>query len=182
MSNRDPDQSYENLPESLRFFWEAVAKTIRTTVPGIVVRYQPGPPPRVTVRPAMDLLLADGTTTPRPVLTDVPVVWPSGGGFTFTWPLEPGDAVLVAFCERDISGFKADRLARRLPSNRVMSEADAVVLPGFGPTEPVPATTVGVALQTDDGETAVIVEDGHITLKADRITLDYPGGPATWPP
>lgn len=181
MTSRDPDLSYENLPENLRFFWEQVSKTIRTTVPGIVVRYQPGPPARVTVRPAMDLLLTDGGTMPRPVLTDVPVIWPSGGGFTFVWPLSPGDAVLVAFCERDISGFKADRQARRLPSNRVMSEADAVVLPGFGPEMPTPATSSGVALQSDDGETAVIVEDGHITLKADRITLDYPGGPAEWP-
>ena len=181
MTSRDPDLAYQELPEALRFFGAQLCKTIHTAVPGIVQRYNRDTN-RAAVRPAMDLKLTDGTTKPRPLLVDVPVLWPSGGGFTFTWPLFSGDTVLLAFCERDISGFKQDRSARWLPSSRMLAEADAVAVPGFGPDGMwSPATTSGVALQTYDGETAVIVEDGHVRLKADRISLQYDGGTAEWP-
>ena len=181
MSSRDPDLTYQNLPQAFRFFAEQLCKTIHTAIPGIVVNYDRATN-RATVHAAVDLLLTDGTTRPRPLLTDVPVLWPSGGGFTFTWPLTAGDGVLLVFCERDISAFKQDRTARRLPSNRVLAEADAVAVAGFGAAGSwTPATTAGVALQTDDGDTAVVVEDGHIVLRADRVTIDYDGGSTSWP-
>ena len=208
MSARDPDQTYQTMPQMMRGFAEQFAKTIHTAIPAVVVSYDPTTaPPRARVRPAVDLLFTDGTTMPRAELLDVPVLWHSTSEWAVTMPLAAGDTVLVVFCERDISGFKHDRTARRLPSNRIMSEADAVAIPGFGPAVPItPASTDGVTIQNVDGSTALVIEDGHITftadtvtaqtadgatsfvmeagritLNADTVTINYDGGTQTWP-
>lgn len=40
-----------------------------------------------------------------PLLTDCPVIFPSGGGFTLTFPIDPGDECLVSFSARCIDAW-----------------------------------------------------------------------------
>ena len=47
------------------------------------------------IQPAVDLLFTDSTSTPKPVILDVPVLIPSGGGFTLHFPLISGDAMML---------------------------------------------------------------------------------------
>ena len=63
----------------------------------------------VEVEPTVQALLtaADGTETWTniPVLPDVPICFPGGGGFTLTFPVAVGDECLVVFSSRCIDAW-----------------------------------------------------------------------------
>jgi hypothetical protein len=52
-----------------------------------------------------DSVTAAKTTQPYPLLVDVPVVFPRGGGVTLTFPIKQGDECLVVFASRHIDGW-----------------------------------------------------------------------------
>ena len=66
-----------------------------------------------------------------------------------------------------------------------MSDMDAVAIAGFvdSAVNPpaAPASTTGVSIQSPDGDTSIVVEDGHVTINADTITLNHSGGAIEWP-
>lgn len=49
----------------------------------------------------------DDTTEDYPILPEVPIVYPSGGGFAISWPLSVGDFVWIAFAESDLGQWRA---------------------------------------------------------------------------
>ena len=177
MSSRDPRLRLETARQVFAYVCDRTLRKVRTAIPGTIVAYD-AETRRARVEPAVEMLLTDNRSMPRAVILDVPVLWPSVGDWLIHFPLAAGDHVLLVFCQRDISGFKALRRRGRLPTDRILDEQDAVALPGFGPTgRTTPASATGISIQSADGETAITVEDGHVTIKASRITLDYPGGP-----
>ena len=181
MTSRDPDLSYGADTEAMRFILDQTLKRVHTAIPGVVLSYDTDLR-RATVQPGANLLLSDGSTMARPPIANVPILWPSAGGFTLRFPLPARTAVMILYSERDISAFKQTLTAGPLASDRIMADSDAVAIVGFGPVGAVTeAAADGVSLQTDDGDTAVIVEEGHITLRADQVTIDYAGGTVEWP-
>ena len=106
MSTRDPDIRDERLG---RWFRESALSwtkaNLHTSIPGIVQEYTASTK-RAKVQIAMRLLMTDGETMPRPVILNVPVVHPSGGGWIIHLPLQADDAVLLVFSERGIQAFK----------------------------------------------------------------------------
>lgn len=56
----------------------------------------------ITVRPSINRNFSDGKEYELPLLYDVPVQFPSGGGATLTFPLQVGDDVLVVFSMRSL--------------------------------------------------------------------------------
>lgn len=85
---------------------------VHKVMPGIVVQYypsaapsggSPGQPARVDVQPAVNDVRQDTETGDRvsegwPVLPEVPIAFPKGGGFSQRWKLQKGDkVVLVSF-------------------------------------------------------------------------------------
>jgi len=198
MTSRDSELNYENLPEALRFVCDQLVKKVHTAIPAVVQSYAAGPPARATVQPVVGLMLSDGTTRPRAAIADVPVAWPGTSQWVFTAPLARGDVVLLVYCERDISGFKQSGAVGRLPSDRIMDDSDCVAIPWSHPEDFTAATAAGVAVQSADGNTSVVVEDsrivldkdattlvvedGEITLNADTVTINHSGGQTQWPP
>ena len=63
----------------------------------------------VTVQPSIRgrVEQPDGSTksVALPLLVDVPAVFPSGGGFTLTFPIHQGDECLVVFADRCIDAW-----------------------------------------------------------------------------
>ena len=174
---------WDNWPQIFRFARRKFLERVRTAVPGHVVSYDPRTR-RARVQPAIDRTLAeDGTSVPRAPLLDVPILWPGGGGWFLTFPLEAGDAVQVIYNERDISAFKRHHAQGAPPSSRVLAGADAAATPTFHPLQDAeePESTTGVSIQSEDGETAITLEDGHVRIKARRITLEYEGDTISYP-
>lgn len=77
-----------------------------------------------------------------PILQDIPVQFPSGGGFVLTFPVAAGDNCLLMFCDKGISHWlyegknKIGKFSSGVPKNeyfRAYNLNDAVALVGFNP-------------------------------------------------
>lgn len=65
-----------------------------------------------------------------PLLLDVPIVFPSGGGFTITFPLKAGDEVLVIFANRAIDTWWQSSGVQKPIEARMNDLSDAFAIPG----------------------------------------------------
>ena len=143
MSNRDPDSRYEVVQQGIPFYGAQLLKRVHTSLPGVVVAYDAATR-RARVQPAVDLLLSppDNPTAdfgelipmPKPVILDVPVIFPAGGGYTLHFPLVKDDPVMLLFAERDIAAFKETLETGPPLTDDVMEIQHAVCIPkGFVP-------------------------------------------------
>ena len=170
MSNIDRETDFASLTTVLRSVLDEFRKTLLTSVPGIVEQFD-SETRRARVQLAIQMRLSSGKLLSQAPLLDVPVIFPSGGGYTMLFQLVPGDPVQVFFTHRGLSEFKQS-LAESPPSpGRIISATDAVLIPGWGgragELAVSPAVSEGVSLQREDGSAS-------IRLTRDRITLDVP--------
>jgi len=104
-----------------------------------------------------------------PLLLDVPVNFPSGGGMLMTFPLEPGDEVTVVFMARCLDGWWQSGGVQNQPDLRMHHLSDAIAFPG---PRSVPSVVPNISadsvqLRSDDGEVYVeVAADGSVTIKA----------------
>ena len=95
---------------------------------------------------ALAVVLNDGTQVDRPVISNVPVLFPASGfmdrmgGFLQSFPLMPGDPVLLVFSMRGLARWKLTNgrlsigdMAPIPDVDSMLSERDAIAIPGFGP-------------------------------------------------
>lgn len=159
------------MTDALQFVFNQLLKTIFISIPGIIETYDPQTK-RCRVKPAINILLTDGETEAQSSIENVPVLWPSGGGFSLLSPLPAGTPVEIKFSQRGITKFK-ETFSRENPGNGVFDKEDAHVVAGYGPLSVTPATTDGISMQSDDGLNYVYVEDGIVKIKATtKIVLD----------
>lgn len=76
-------------------------------------------------------LQTDPTLVDYPVLADVPVLFPSGGGALLTFPVAAGDQCVILFNDRDIDAWFAAGGANPPNSSRMHSLSDAVAIVGL---------------------------------------------------
>ena len=80
--------------------------TIHTSCLGAVVSYDPTTC-RASVKPSLKYKAGDGRNIDYPIITNVPVEFPSsdGGNISLTFPLKQGDGVTLIFSERSLDDF-----------------------------------------------------------------------------
>lgn len=139
---------------------------IWTALPGIVESFDPAAM-TVAVQPSVKGQTQDEngrvSAVNLPLLVDVPVVFPSGGGFSLTYPVKAGDECLVVFASRCIDGWWQSGGVGGTPDERMhdLSDGIAIVGPRSQARKLVPAVDAdNVQLRTDDGE-------AHITMLPD---------------
>lgn len=108
---------------------------------------------------------------PIDIILDVPVIHPSDGGFVVHVPLRRGDPVLLIFAQRGLDAFKETFAEADPQKGAFFNERDAIAVPGFGALDITPASATGLSLQTEDGETSMVMERGHITFRARWVTF-----------
>lgn len=192
--------------EAMQQMVETMIAEVRTAEPGVVVSYNPATN-RAVVRPAMPKRMADGTSLEAPAIHEVPVMWPvgSGGGangVSFTFPIKPGDGVMLTYQQRSIDGWAAGN--NGAPQDpRQYDVNDAVAIPGLrsqdvsphptdvelrfgqsvlrmapsGAVELVSANGQRLQMQSN-GTTTVMSAGGTLTLNPDG-TATYSGGVIT---
>lgn len=171
MSNLNIEKDYSNLTDALQFVFDQLLKTLFISIPGIIETYDQSKK-RCRVKPAINIRLTDGTTAQQSSIINVPVIWPSGGGFTLISPLPAGTPVEIKFSQRGITRFK-QTFSQEDPGNGVFEKEDAHVIPSYGALSISPATQSGMSMQSEDGSNYIYVENGTIKIKStSKIILD----------
>lgn len=118
-----------------------------------------------SVQPAPHLVLhGDDESIPRAPVHQVPVVFPSGGGYTQVWPLHEGDPVWVWVSERGLVGWKSSRMAYIPPPGRKFDPLDIVVFAGFIPEDTTPHTDDAICIQRNDGTGSIVITQETIEI------------------
>lgn len=98
-----------------------------------------------TYLPATQQCSVEPVIPGMPVLEDVPVLWPRGGGHFVHLPLTTGDHVLITFCEQDFSPWRLSGSATA-PALLRRHGLFAFAIPGAAPdTDPILEATISTA-------------------------------------
>ena len=103
-----------------------------------------------------------------PLLVDVPIVFPSAGGFLITLPIAVGDEVLVVFASRCIDAWWQSGGINRPMEARMHDLSDGFAIPGPRSQLKLPGgaiSSTGAQIRNDAGTSYVeIAADGKIKL------------------
>jgi len=113
--------------ESIRAFVEEFGGRLHVGCPGTIVSYDAARQ-TCSVRPVSHVRV-DTDEIAMPVIDDVPVMWPRGSGWVVSGPLAAGDAVWLAFADRELDGWRGAGAAVSPSSPRAHHPSDAVALP-----------------------------------------------------
>lgn len=109
---------------------------VHTSLPGAVVSYD-NASQTVSVKPLVDRAIKlrgkKLKTESLPILENVPVLFPRGGGFALTFPLLPGDGVTLVFSEAAWYAWR-EILTSEPGDLRRFSISYPVAIPGFAPS------------------------------------------------
>ena len=173
-SERQADSS-----EDIRGAIEAAAFDLHVAMPGIVQSFDPAAK-TVTVQPAIRAAVG-GEFADLPLLEDVPVQFPSGGGFTLTFPIKVGDHCLVVFGDSCMDAWWQNGQIQNPIEFRQhdLSDAFAIFAP-LNQTHEVPGiSTNSVQLRNDSGASFLEIDgSGNITIATPGL-LKFRVGHAT---
>lgn len=162
---------------------QAIMSAMRVAMPGIIQSFDPDAVTAV-VQPAIKGAeqdeSGDEVSVNLPLLVDVPVVFPRGGGCTLTFPVKAGDECLVIFADRCIdfwwqSGGIQEPVDERMHD---LSDAFCIVGPQSQAKKIGGISTTAAQLRTDDGSAFIEVAAGHdVTVKTSgKLTASADGG------
>jgi hypothetical protein len=109
-----------------------------------------------------------------PLITDVPVIFPRGGGSVLTFPVQPGDECLVVFGARSCGAWKQSGGSQvQSAPGRMHSLSDGFALLGTSsqPNVITGLSTTTTQLRSDDGSTYV-----ELDAAGQVINFVAPGG------
>jgi hypothetical protein len=136
-----------------------------TAMPGIIRTYEASKQTAsVEVSIKMQIQEPDGAWRWEAIkpLVDCPILFPSGGGYTLTFPVLPGDECLVVFASRCIDSWWQSGGVQIQADLRLHDLSDGFVLPGPRSQprmlSPAPSTS-GIELR-NDARTAYVRIDG----------------------
>lgn len=172
--------------EALRIALDGHQAGIWTALPAIIQTFDPGKL-TCTAQPAIKGLVRakDGSTSwvSLPLLVDVPVCFPRGGGCTLTFPVSQGDEALIVFSSRCIDSWWQSGGIQVQAELRMHDLSDGFAIPGpFSQATKISGfSTTATQLRSNDGTTYVelnpsgkvvnVVAPGGMTITAPTVTI-----------
>ncbi|WP_097301757.1 Gp138 family membrane-puncturing spike protein, partial [Escherichia coli] len=165
-----------DLAETFKSERETTKNQIRVALPGVIQSFDPDAMTAV-VQPAIRSVEKDNDgnriTQNYPLLVDVPVVFPRGGGCTLTFPVKAGDECLMIFADRCIDFWWQNGGIQEPVDDRMhdLSDAFCIVGPQSQARKISGINTSATQLRSDDGST-------YFELNPDtrKIKIVAPGG------
>lgn len=174
------------LAEVLASERKTLNEQLRVALPGIIQSFDPDAVTAV-VQPAIRYIERDNdgnkSTKDYPLLVDVPVVFPHGGGCTLTFPVKEGDECLVIFADRCIDFWWQSGGIQEPVDGRMhdLSDSFCIVGPQSQAKKIGGISTTAAQLRTDDGSAFIEVSAGgnitattagNATINAREIVLN----------
>ena len=170
---------------------------VRTAAPGIIQAFDPETVTCTVQLSVRGFNLGDESkiSTNLPLLVDVPVIFPRGGGVTLTFPIAEGDECLVVFADRCIDFWWQNGSVQEPVDGRMRDMSDAFVIPGpQSQVRKISGISISSAqLRTDDGAAFIeldpgthavtVTTPGKLTATAEETTVNGPvifNGPVTF--
>lgn len=160
---------------------QVIMSAMRVSIPGIIQSFDPDAVTAV-VQPAIKGVEHDESgaevSVSLPLLVDVPVVFPRGGGCTLTFPVTAGDECLVIFADRCIDFWWQSGGIQEPVDGRMhdLSDAFCIVGPQSQAKKISGISTTAAQLRTDDGTAFIeVAAGGDITATtAGSATINAP--------
>lgn len=116
-------------------FFEHQMRKVYTAIPAVIIAVRSDEKQSIDVKPLVNQVFADlEDDTEHPVLLHVPLIYPSSSTSAVTFPVHPGDTVMLVFSQAGTDVFKSgDGTAQPPPDNRRFSIRDAIAIPGLFP-------------------------------------------------
>jgi hypothetical protein len=127
-------QSTPTLPEVLRAVLESRLADVHTALPAKIVKYD-ATTRKADVQPLLKREYVDGDIMSMPVISNVPVMFPSGGGAFLSFPVKAGDGCLLIFSERSLDRWLSQNNVGEVETAdvRMHDITDAVAIVGLAP-------------------------------------------------
>lgn len=154
---------------------EARLKNVHTCLPGIIVSYDAAKQ-TAQVQPAIQRIFTERGPINLPVCVDVPVLFPAGGNFVLTFPIQANDECLLWFSERCIDLWFTYGSTQPPFEYRLHDLSDGFAFVGISslPRSIPSAQTTSAELRARNRSTRVTITDGgnvEIVNAAGSITL-----------
>lgn len=172
----DPKERLHDNEEATRTAHEGLVSGLWTALPCEVVNVYLNTAKKAMTVDLQPTIMAkqraeDGTVkdVKLPLLLDVPVMFPNGGGFTLTFPIKPGDEALAIFGSRCIDSWWQSGGIQTQAEVRMhdLSDAFCLVGPRSQPHVIAAISTTAVQLRSDDGSTFMeITPDQKVNVTA----------------
>lgn len=120
------------LSEVLKASFETMLSQVHTCLPGKIETYD-YEYQKASVKPLIKKKYLDGKVESLPVIVNVPVLFPRTANFSFTYPLEKDDLVLILFSERSLELYLEQGGEQEPGDRRKFDLSDAIVIPGLYP-------------------------------------------------
>ena len=168
---------------------DSIFQGLRVALPAVVKAFRTGPPAVVDVVVATKELFqlnsgADSAVTLQtvsvnlPLIQDVPVLVPSAGGWSLTFPIKAGDECLLVFSDTALDAWLQNGdIANEPISCRRHDLSDAVAIFGLRST---PRGLGGYSmtsaqLRSDDASVVIDLAAAGITITAPAVTVNCSG-------
>ena len=106
--------------------------------------------------------------TQLPKLPSCPILFPRGGGYSITFPVNKGDEALIVFSCRSIDEWYSQGKAAPAFDLRMTDLSDGIVIVGLM-SEKKPLkniNTSGIQIRSDDGKNTITIQNGNISAVA----------------
>jgi len=171
-------QRLENEDEMQRLAIEDYLKNLRVSCPGIIQSYNESAQ-TVTVLPAIkEKIKINGNVSNEtlPLLIDVPVYFPSGGGYSLTFPITAGDECLVIFSDFCIDGWWQSGGVQSQLDRRRHDLSDGFAFVGFKSKPNAVPAGAGTTLQGGSGNInlnsgTITITGGNVVVNSSNVTI-----------
>lgn len=178
------NQSLSTLASNIKQGINSHIKELHTSTPGIIESFD-AEKQLATVQPAIKRVFVtrEGnkeilSPSELPLLINVPIIFPRGGGFSLTFPVKKGDECLLTFCERSIDNWHKTGKIEIPGAKRFHSLSDATAFVGLSSLiNKVPNyDSTNTQLKSDDSKVEItLLTNGTINIKANtKVTVDAP--------